>query len=284
MYGSPRRSAQNLFLASGAPVTMTLIAANVATFLVGFFTFNQAWPGPGGPFWWLVFTGQIWPTFFWTALTWPLVAPIELIGLLFGCLWAYWMGTSLERSWGTRPFLLFLAATSALTALTLWLGGRLLGAPVIAQGIWLAIAAPTVAWCVLNAREVIRLYMVIPVPAPLLAWLTVAFTWFQVSISGGHPLLGLFALSGCAAAFWYARQGRYAFGGNARASSRPSGGFRSGGRGGESPLRFRDFDREPAGRRGWNLKRWLDDRKQRRELEKLLRRSGFSDPDENKPR
>lgn len=249
---------------------MALIAFNVATFLIGFATLHAA-----SPLRWLVFTNLTWPAYFWTVLTWPLVAPLDLLGLLFGGLWAYWMGGSLERSWGTRPFLLFLAATSALTALTLWVGGMLLGRVVIAQGLWLAIAAPTIAWCVLNAREVIRFYAVIPVTAPLLAWLTVAFTWFQISMSGRHPLLGLFALSGCAAAYWYARHGRYALGGYGR-PRRPSGS--------EPPLRFRDFDREPAAPRGGGLKRWLDDRRQRRELEKLLRRSGFSDPDENRRR
>lgn len=269
MYGTPqRRAPQNFQWASGIPVTITLIAANAVTFLIGFSTFNRGGAGPGGLLSWLVFSSLTWPTDFWTPVTWPLVAPIDLIGLLFGGLWAYWMGGSLERSWGTRAFLLFLAATSALTALTLYGGGMLLGVPVIARGLWLAIAAPTIAWCVLNAREVIRLYAVIPVPAPILAWLTIGLTWFQVSISGGHPLLGLFALSGCAAAYWYARNGSRFFGGLGV------------GKRGEPPLRFRDFDRTPAARRGFSLRRWLDERRQRRELEKLLKRSGFSDPDE----
>lgn len=267
MYGSPPRRAQNFFLSSGIPATMFLIAANVVTFLVGFFTIRG-----GSPFEWLVFTNQTWPTYFWTLLTWPLVAPVDLIGLLFGGLWAYWIGGSLERSWGTRPYLLFLIVTSVLTALTLWVGGLLLNASFAAQGLWLAIAAPTIAWCVANAREVIRLYAVIPIPAPVLAWLTIALTWFQISMSSGHPLLGAFALSGCAAAYWYAKHGRYAARGHGR--STPFGGLRRP----EPPLRFRDFDRDPPVARGFNLKRWLDSRKQRRDLENLWKRSGFSDP------
>jgi hypothetical protein len=93
----------------------------------------------------------------------------------------------------------------------------------------------------------------------------------------GNPLMGLFALSGCAAAYWYAKHGRYAYRGYSRSDSR-------GGRTVTSPagttLRFRDFDREPsAPRRGFSLKRWLESRRQRRELDKLWKRSGFSDRD-----
>jgi hypothetical protein len=298
MYGhDPRRRAQNFLFGSGIPVTMTLIAANVVTFLVGFFAGMRR--PEAGPFSWLVFADDRWPQLFWTVVTWPLVAsPYDLIGLLFGGLWAYWIGGSLERSWGMRPYLTFLVATAALTALTLWLGGRLLGAGVAAYGLWLAIAAPTIAWCVLNAREVIRLYAVIPIPAPILAWLTVALTWFQVSMSGRHPLLGAFALSGCAFAYWYAKNGRYrtaggggAFrsgggGGSAFTSGARFGGLRPGTGGGDPPLRFRDFDRDPPVARGFSVKRWLDDRKQRRELDKLWKRSNHpdarpgADPDE----
>jgi membrane associated rhomboid family serine protease len=265
-------------IAAGIPATMTLIAANAITFLASFFTGGWA---RGGPFWWLVFTSDTWPQNFWTLITWPLVAPVDLIGLLFGGIWAYWIGSSLERAWGTRAFLVFLVALSALTALTLWMGGRLLGVPVAAQGLWLAIAAPTVAWCVLNQREVIRLYAVIPIPAPLLAWLTVALTWFQVSMQGGNPFLGAFALSGCAAAYWYAKNGRYAHRGYARTGGRFGGAPATGG---SPPLRFRDFDRDPPVARGFDPVRGLRSWWQRRQLEKLWKRSGFSDPDEKNHR
>ncbi len=290
MYGTSQRRAADFFFKAGIPATMVLIAANVVTFLVNFFSGIR---GPqDGPFWWLVFKDAPlairgdWPQYFWTLITWPLVSPIDLIGLLFGALWAYWIGGSLERSWGTRPFLIFLIATSALTALTLWLGGKILHTPVTASGLWLATAPPTIAWCVLNAREVIRLYAVIPVPAPILAWLTVALTWFQISVGGGHPMLGAFALSGCAAAYWYARHGRYLYRGYGRTGSGGGGGgpTRTAQRPGGPALRFHDFDRDPPVKKGFSLGRWWNDRKQRRELEKLWKRSGFSDPDEKNTR
>ena len=255
MYGTPQRRSGNFAFAADIPATAFLIAANVVTFLAAFFAADWS---SDRLFWWLKFTSVTWPQFFWTLITWPLVAEVNLIGLLFGGLWAY------------------------------WIGGLLLGRPVHAQGLWLAIAAPTIAWCVLNKREVIRLYAIIPIPAPILAWLTVAITWFSVSMSGNHPLLGLFALSGCAAAYGYATHGRYAYRGYAGTSG-PLGGLRGGGGGrsggGSPPLRFRDFDREPEPvHRGFDpigrLRAW----RQRRQLEKLFKRSGFSDPDEKNRR
>ena len=278
MYGrsssrSPQDQVRDFFVRSGIPATWTIIAISI----VSFFTFAIV-PG-GGPFPYLAFDSLTWPTRFWTMLTWPLVG--AGLSTLFGALWAWWVAGSLERSWGTRTFLTFLVATSALTAITLWLGSCLLHQPTGLTGLWEAMAAPTIAWCVLNRREVIRFYGIIPVPAPLLGALTMVILWFSV----GPPFLGLFALSGCAAAYWYAQHGRFASRGGlfdghsggrgtpARTVTSPSG----------TTLRFRDFDREAdSPRRPFSLSRWLRDRKQRRELEKLWKRSGFNDPNDKK--
>jgi membrane associated rhomboid family serine protease len=283
MYDNPRRQIERFFRYNTIPVTVTLIGANVLTFLIAFFTMRAPLPG-GGPFSWLVFSGETWPRYFWTLITWPLVSPLDLINLLFGCLWAYWVCGSLERSWGPRVFAAFLLATAALTAFTLWGGGRLLGAPSFAQGIWLATAAPTIAWCAINRREVIRLYGVIPIPAPILALLTVAFTWFSVSVTSGHPLMGLFALSGSVAAYWYVTQGRYTYQGYAPRGSGNFGTRRSSDTRSETSARFRDFDRERTGRgrAGFDPLRWWKDRKERKRLEEIFRRSGFSDDEKNR--
>jgi hypothetical protein len=263
MYGTPRRST-NYFYTSNIPVTITLLAANVLSFF-----FVASLPG-GGPFQYLLFRSDAWPARFWTLFTWPLVGAGDPLGLIFALGWGFLFGGSLERAWGTRTFLWFLLGVSGLTALTVWAGSLLLQTDALLAGLWVAMAAPAVAWSVINARETMSLFF-LPIPAPWMAAVAMAIAWYHT----GPPFLGLFALSGCAAAYWYARHGRDALGGYGR-PRRSSGG--------EPPLRFRDFDREPAPRRGGGIKRWLDDRRQRRELEKLLRRSGFSDPDENRRR
>lgn len=271
MYGTSQRQVRNFFFGSGAPATITLIAFNVVSFFAG------AILQSANPFVWLAFTTTLWPQNFWTLVTWPLMGGGHPITVLFAALWAFWVGGSLERSWGTRTFLTFLGAVSALTAFTVWIGSRLLGVPSGMAGLWLAMAAPTIAWCVINPREVIRLYAVLPIPAKWLAILTMVMLWYEM----GPPVLGLFALSGCAAAYWYAQHGRTGY----RVQANPRGRWGNApGETGKPPLRFRDFDREPPAARGLNpldkLRAW----RQRRQLEQLWKRSGFSDDEKDNRR
>lgn len=266
MYGGNYRNSGGFRPASArgadTPVTFTLIGANVLTFLVSFFLMKV----PDNPLNQLVFASPYALARPWTVLTWPLVSDGDLFGLLFGSLWMYWIGSSLERAWGTRAFAGFLAATTVLTALTTWIGSLVLGAPAVLLGLYLASTAPTVAWCLINRRETIVIYFVVPVPAPILGWLTMGFTWYAVSRSGGHPLLGLFALSGAAAAWWWVTIGREI--------------LRNRGRGGAN-ARFADFRRETdTPGRGNPLARWRAERerkKQDQKLQEMFRRSGYDD-------
>src|SRR5438874_5790441 len=206
MYSSPQRRLQDFFFKGYIPVTMTLIAANVISW------FSGATLQGRDPFHtWLMFFTPAMPERFWTIVTWPLVGAGHPINVLFACLWAWWACGSLERSWGSRAFAAFFAAVSAITALTLWMGARMLGSGGFLAGLWMGVAAPTVAWCTINRREVVNLYGMIPIPAPFIGWLAVVLVWYEV----GPPLLGLFALSGCAAAYWYAMNGRYLYQGYA---------------------------------------------------------------------
>ena len=276
MYGSSQRQIRHFYGAMGIPATMTLIAANVVTF------FLVAGLPQLGVARWLAFYTHQWPAFFWTPVTWPLVAAREdPLGLLFGAGWAYLFAGSLERSWGTRVFATFLVSVSALSALTTWLGGQVVGHGMLA-GIWVAIGPAAVAWSIINASETINLFF-LPVPAPVLGVLGAAMVWYHGG--NGNPVLGLFALSGCAAAFWYARHGRHAHRGYAvrraaeqfgKSAQRPGSG--------SPPLRFRDFDRDPPVSRGFDPLRTFRAWRQRRQLEKLWKRSGFSDPDEKNTR
>lgn len=97
-------------------------------------------------------------------------------------------------------------------------------------------------------------------------------TWYY----GGGKLSGLFLLPVCAAMYWYATQGRYS-----------STGYRA------STSRY-DFDETPAfsgkpsnrqsldesGPQRFNVVRWWRDRQEKKRLEEIFRRSGFTDDDE----
>ena len=249
------------------PVTWALIGTNVLTFLLAFLGMRT---GLGES---LLRTLALGPESLpwrpWSLLTWPLVAESSIINLLFSSMWAFTMGGSLERSWGGRRYAAFFFVCAALTAMTLWAGMRLLAAPIFASGLWLALAAPTVAWCLINRRETILLSFVLPVPAPVLAWLTVGLTFFFISSQGGHPLLGLFAVSGCAAAYLYVRNGVSLTLARRSGEGRPAGD------------RFADFDREGKGAASRNPLTKLAEERRRKERDKKLaemfRRSGYDD-------
>ena len=252
MYNSPQQRIQRLFSTTGAPATIILIAINVISFFCG------GALGPATPFRGLLFIGALWPHQVWTALTWPLVGGGHPFALLMVCAWAFWVCGSLERSWGTRTFLGFFFASAALMALSVWAGGHLLGYSGIGlAGLQFAIAAPTVAWCVLNSRETINLYGVLPIPAPWILALTLVIVWFEL----GAGVIGLFGLIPCGVAYAYARYGRTPWRGYAPA--RPN----------VPPLRFSDPDRVTArGPFGW-----FRARREQRKLEKLWKNSTKGD-------
>jgi len=291
MYSTPRRSSPDFSFAANMPATWALIGANVVTFLL---IASGAGATVAGL---LAFNSALWPAWFWTLLTWPLVGAGDPLGVLFSAGWFYTFAGSLERSWGTRPFVTFLVATAALAAFTVWLAGRLLGfGGGSLAGLWVAVGPVMVVWAVINYRETVNL-LFLPLPAPVIGVIGVVMTWYFAGAAYGKPLIGLFALSGCAAAYWYAKHGRTVY--DAYANGSNSGGLLGNlfaGRGrttrtttsaSGTTLRFKDFDREPVGpRRPFSLSRWLQDRRQRRELEALWKRSNLPDDpdDKNAPR
>lgn len=246
---------------SYVPVTLTLVIVNVVAW------FCAAALGSANPFRWLAFDTLSWPLpHIWSVVTWPLNGAGHPLSLLFGCLWFYQFGGSLERSWGSRSYAGFLAAVCALTAVSVWVGAHLIGGVSVLSGLWLAAAAPTVAWTVLNRRETVNLYF-FPIPAPALAALACAVLWYEV----GPPFLGLFALAGCAAAYWYAAKGRYAFGVTRRFENERRPGSA------HPPIGRDGTPTQNGAQKGFNLLRWWKDRQERKRLEDIFRRSGFTD-------
>ncbi len=174
------------------PLTKVIILINVLTLIVGVFVPIAPWLTFSAPFSWRL------P---WTALTYPLYSA-DPFGLLFYGLWLYFVGGSLERSWGTRFFATYFFLMAIITALGITLGAFVLkGAfPVFNT---MPLAALTVAWCMLNPDLEIRLWGIIPILAKWLAVgevLIILFTYGRI-----HPLAGVFALSGCAASYWWVR-------------------------------------------------------------------------------
>jgi membrane associated rhomboid family serine protease len=181
------------WLRSGYPLTMALIAANFLVLLLASFRL------PVGEYLALQLPlGLLRP---WTLLTYPLVT-LGVLGMLFHAIWLYFVGGFLERAWGTRFFATYYAAMTVISALGLTLGAFLLRVPVRADA-WLPIAALTIAFCLINPHEIIRFWFILPIPARWIAIIEVVIIFF--SYAGYHPLMGFFALTGCAASYLWVR-------------------------------------------------------------------------------
>jgi membrane associated rhomboid family serine protease len=279
---------RRFFLKGGNPATLAIISTCVLSW------FCAAVLHSASPFRYLMFDSAAWPLPLpWGVATWPLVENGHPLFVLFALMWLFSMGGSLERSWGTRTFVAFFAATNALTAISLWVGGLLFHQRVVLDGLWLGLAPLTIAWCLINRRETVMFNLFIPIPAMWLAWLTVAIVWWSM----GPPLFSLFALAGCAAAWWYVTQGRFPSSGGYTAKERFFGGLRGGSgnssKGDAGNRRFRDFDGEvrgePGGRRNpldivGRLRDEQEKRKRDKRLEDMFRRSGYDDSDDRRDR
>jgi len=199
---------------SPEPVTRTLIAANLVTFLVYFVAvfFLRG----GNPWEWLEFSSSGWWLKPWSFLTYPLVTK-GLLTAAFANYWLWIVGGTLERSWGSRAFVRFFAGIAAATSVGIWVGSLLLGAlglepwlSISLSSLWLPLAGLTVAWCLLNPDQVVLLGFVLPIPGRVLMWLTVAFVYFGFAMGYRTPWLAFFALSGVGVAYAYTRRRLYA--------------------------------------------------------------------------
>jgi len=151
---------------------------------------------------------------------------------------------------------------SAISALGLYLGGVLIGTDVYLANIWLPLAGVTIAFAMSNPEQQILLFLVIPMKLKYLALLDVAFVF--IGYAQSHLILGIFALCGCAATYWYVRSGGQILGLGAV-------GRRNYGK----VLRIHVHERGDKPWKSWNPIRWYRERRRRKQIEDLFKRSGF---------
>jgi membrane associated rhomboid family serine protease len=218
----------------------------------------------------------------------PLVSPLQIIALFtypflcldfitlaFACMWLFWIGGSLERSWGSGKFLLFFLLMTPASGIGLLVGYAAIHqtAPLLG-GLWLPVTSLTVAWATINPYVSILLYGLIPIQARWIAVFEVGviyFVYYQ-----GHPVLGLFVLAGALSAYLVVKLGVMT--GSVYRAPGPDLRIINGGQGKRRPLDDAGItvSLNPINR----FKAW----QQRRKLAKLLQKSGFSDRDDDKRR
>ena len=277
---TPPDKIRDFFFRGGIPVTMTLLVVSIVVFLASFF---------GSPSLNLFLLSHVafWPEFAretpWTLLTYPMY-PGSFLGLLIGGFFLWLAGGSLERSWGSQRYSIFFFALTLISAVSLLLGWYLYQhgtlPNVFLMGFTLPLGGMIVAFCMLNAEQTITLYF-FPIRAIYVAWIVAGLTYFG---AGMGPVLSLFACGGLIAAFLYVKFARSwadigSYSGPRRAPRGPDLRVYPPAR--SSSTRFSSrttLDGSPV-RSPFDLAGRWKDWQERRRLEKLLRNSGFSDPE-----
>ena len=189
MTRTPWGARNSVWSESNAPLTLALIVVTSLVFLLSFAHIPIA-----QALWFIAPDDLRQP---WRLLTYPLVAT-DIVGLLFSCLGLWWIGASLERSWGTKFYAAFFAAMTVITAVGMSLGSLLFHVPVYV-GYYLPASALFFAWCCLNPGQEIRVWGIIPVLGKWMAVAEALIIFF--THASPNPLMGVFALMGCGAAF-----------------------------------------------------------------------------------
>jgi membrane associated rhomboid family serine protease len=195
MFGnSPRNPLRAL--PGGCPATWALLAANAFTFVTSFVRLVH-WD-------WLAFHAADAMARPWSVLTYPLLGGEAILWLLIGA-YVFWIfGGSLERAWGARDYIVFLAAVSVAAAVGLWIGSTITGRSTALHGTWMLLAAAVVAWSYINPRERVLAFFVLPIEGRWFAVIALVLVVFSFPFP-----LGVFALLGLAVARWYVVRGRY---------------------------------------------------------------------------
>lgn len=260
---------RSFFYQCRCPVTLALILANAATFLIWFFTrlnFKAT----------LSFSSFAAAARPWSLLTYPLVS-YGIYEVVLGSYMLWLFGGSLERGWGSPRFVRFFAAVTVITSGSIWMGSLLLHTPGSLSGLWLPLSALVLAWCLVNSTAVVLLFFVLPIQARYLAWIDLAFTYFGYGSTCG-PWLSLFALAGCGFAYLAIRGFPY---------NLP---FRTPFQTSASPRRPLEFEvsARPPSQRFWNPVAFLQRWQRKRRFMRLWKDSGmeemFRDSDPDKPR
>jgi membrane associated rhomboid family serine protease len=200
----------NNFSTQDTPLTWALIAANFITLVL--ITFRVLDPL------WLVLSV---PGAFsrpWTFITYPLIS-FGIIGMLFYGLWLYFIGSALERAWGTFNYAIFFVVVSVVSGIAMEIGALITQHDLVIDN-WLPLAGVTLAFCLLMPDETIFL-LIFPIRAKWLGWLEMVIVFF--TYAGTSPLLGIFALAGCGVAWFWVT--------NRIPDKTGSAGFRTGNRG-----------------------------------------------------
>lgn len=117
----------------------------------------------------------------WTFFTYWLVpdpGPYGLLSMLFGCLWLWSIGGTVERELGSLRFAIIWLVFAGLPAAFVLLGAAMLHVLVPIYSPWIPLSMITVMWGTRNPDVMVTFLFVLPLTGKWMAWLSVAFVLF----------------------------------------------------------------------------------------------------------
>ncbi|NLM37272.1 MAG: DUF1751 domain-containing protein [Firmicutes bacterium] len=186
------------------PLTKGIIVLSVALFvgdaLLSFLRINLSS--------FFAFQPAVWWLRPWTLLTYPLV--MRGFADLFALLWLWFIGGSLERTWGGQTYGLFLGLATVVTSLAFLLSSLFSGVRRLITGLWLPLTGLTWVWAQLYPDRELLFWGLIPIRAQWLAWIHAGLTFY--SYLRYHLFYALAAVSSIAVASLFTGQGPFARG------------------------------------------------------------------------
>ena len=116
-----------------------------------------------------VLRGEIWRVF-----TYALFPTNGGFWLLISCLFYYWLGSSLERIWGSAKFTFYYFSGILLTAIAYILMFLIDGIPLSITGADYVNSAMFFAFAIYNSEAMVRIYFIIPIKIKWVAWFEAA--------------------------------------------------------------------------------------------------------------
>ncbi len=188
------------------PVTKSLIVLGALIFILYYvlqlFHFRSLYNLLG------LFTGGVFH-YPWTLLTYPLVNP-DPFSLIFGLLWLWFVGGSLERSWGSWTFGIYLFWVTLFTGIMITLVGFIVGKMIFISGFWIPLVALTWAWASIFPDREILFWGIIPLRAKWLAWINAVIVFFNYALQS-HWLMGFASISGILILYLFGGKGGFFF-------------------------------------------------------------------------
>lgn len=140
-------------------------------------------------------------------MTYPLINT-DIFTLIFASLWLWFIGASLERSWGSVRYGGFVLLSTIGTSIAMILASIFsTDASVTLAGLWIPLVGITWAWAELHPEQELLIWGILPVKARWLAWIEAAITFFPFAQYG--IAFGIASLTGIAISYLFRGRGPF---------------------------------------------------------------------------